>query len=308
MTFLQNLWRDLVDKHLWPVAVALVLAVAAVPFLVDSGAPASTAAVPVTPAAPALGTAPVTAQIAVAAASGGEAVSRSGKSRDPFRPLVFAKTEKAPATASATTAQAAAPVQGTPQAKAGSGSTSGGSTATGGTSTTTSPSSSTTTPATTPTTITTTKTKLFTYAITVAVRRSGLTTVRRGVRAITYLPSTAYPLVTFLGVKGDGETATFLLSDGVVVLGKGAACRPSAAQCDVVELKARENVQLVRTPKVGEPVKRFRLALLSVGLREAVTAGKKAAARAKDANATAGPALPTDLAPARQVTQTRTAG
>jgi hypothetical protein len=300
MTFFQNLWRDLVDKRLWPVAAALLLGLVAVPFLIDTGSPTPAAsAVAVVPGVVA---APVTAQIAVAAAPDGAQVERSGTSRDPFKPLVFAKVPKA-----ATTAGVGAPAKsaaGVSAPSAGVGVPSRGGGAKPAPKPTTTPTTATTTP---PPATTTTKTKLFSYAIAVAVKRAGRTTTLRGLRAITYLPSAAYPLATFLGVKADGKTATFLLSDGVGVIGTEKHCQPAATRCGVLELKAGENVVLARTPKLGEPVKRFRLILRRVALREVVPAKQTAATRKRAATraaATTGPGFPTDLAPSRQVTRT----
>lgn len=305
MTFLQNLWRDLVDKRLWPVAVALLLGLVAVPFLIDTGssAPAAPAAAAATAQVPGA----VTAQIAVAAAPGSGPVQRSGKSRDPFKPLVYAKVPKATTSATAGVGATAKTAAGTASSSSSGSSSSGGSSSTGSTSKGTTTTS--TTPTTTTTPRTTTRTKLFSYAIAVAVKRAGRTTTRRNLRAISYLPSAVYPLVTFLGVKSDGQTATFLLSDNVDVLGTGSQCRPSTTQCDVVELKAGENVLLAREPKLGEPVKRYRLVLRRVALREvAATPKAKATSRRATTRAAASalPVLADDLAPSRQVTRTRT--
>lgn len=308
MTFLQNLWRDLVDKRLWPVVVGLLVALVAVPLVISSGdTPAAvSSATPVGvvggPAAEA------TAEIAVAAVPGGRVVNRGGKSRDPFKPLVFAKTPKTPASATATAASsprgaAAGGVAGPGPSSA----SSGGTPAKPDSRPTPVPA------ATRPTT--TTRTRLLSYAMTVAVKRSGRTTTRRGIRAITYLPSSDYPLVTFLGVKSDGVTATFLLAEGVEVLNGRTACRPSDSRCELVELKATENVLLARTPKAGAAMKRFRLTVRSIALREVQATRSAAAAHSSRSSSggsrVTGGALPlsaTELAPVRQVTRATVTG
>jgi hypothetical protein len=310
MTFFQNLWRDLVDKRLWPVAIALVLAAVAVPFLIGSGsAPPVGAASSATPPA---ATGASTAQIAVAARPGDKPVRRAGAARDPFKPLVFAKSAvgtaaaaggvaASVATGTASTASGVTGVTGTAGTGGGSGAGAGAGAASGAASTPASRS--------TPTTTTVTKTKLVDYALSVQIKRSGKLTVRKGLRAVTYIPSPVYPLLSFLGVKSDGRTATFLVSDGVAVSGADRVCRPSRATCRLLELQAGDNVLLTRTPPSGGEAKRYRVRIVRLALTEttrapvARTSGRagQAATRAATARA-AGAAPPLRLAPARQVT------
>lgn len=306
MTFFQNLWRDLVDKRLWPVAIALVLAAVAVPFLIGSGSspPVGAASSATPPAA----TGASTAQIAVAARPGDKPVRRAGAARDPFKPLVFAKS--AVGTAAAASGVAASGATGTASTASGvSGVT--GTAGTGGGSGAGAASGAASTPASrsTPTTTTVTKTKLVDYALSVQIKRSGKLTVRKGLRAVTYIPSPAYPLLSFLGVKSDGRTATFLVSDGVAVSGADRVCRPSRATCRLLELQAGDNVLLTRTPPSGGEAKRYRVRIVRLALTEttrapvARTSGRAGQATTRAATArAAGAAPPLRLAPARQVT------
>ncbi|MCW3015305.1 MAG: hypothetical protein JWO02_2397 [Solirubrobacterales bacterium] len=289
MTFFQNLWRDLVDKRLWPVAIVLILAAIAVPFLINTGSSKPTAAAPA--ATPATAEAS-TGQVAVAVNTDDKPVTRAGKARDPFRPLVFAKAAKAAASATTAGAAGAAPSSSgtTPgsggSAPAGSGNASPGS----GSTTTTSPQ--------------TTKTTWFDYALSLQLKRSGKLTTRRGVRAITYLPSPAYTLLSYLGVKTDGKTATFLVSDGVTVSGADRVCRPSRTNCRLLELKAGDNVLLARTPANGGAIKHYRLMISRIALIE-VTPKLPTASTSRAATGLS--AL--HLSPGRQVTGTsRTTG
>ncbi len=308
MTFLQNLWRDLVDKHLWPVALLLVAAAVAVPFLVGKGSsePVSSTAAPGTAAAPLPG------QVAVAVADGEQPVERSGDARDPFKPLVFDKAAKAVAAATAATAAGTSSATRATSTSASSSAPSSAGATKGSSSASTTP-STTTTPDTTPppaTTTpaagkTTTKTKLYTYGIDVLIKRGGRTTTRNNVQAVSYLPSPAYPIAAFIGVKNDGKTAIFLLSGGVKVLSEKAACVPTRAACTVVELGAGENVLLSTVPRLGEPMKRYRLMVRAVALEPAKTEAQKGkSTRANRSADDVDLAKALRLAPLRTITST----
>lgn len=257
MSFLQNLWRDLVDKRLWPVAIVLVLAAVAVPILIGGGSDdgETTAALPTT-----TGGAAAQAQVAVAVDSDINPKSRAGKSRDPFKALVYAKVPKTAKGASTTGPGGAAtgPVTpttpATPATPASPGV--GGSTATS--------SGSAVKPA-SPSPTTTTKLRRYAYAMTVQVKRSGNTTTKRNLRAVSYLPSKIDPILTFLGVTKDGN-ATFLVADGVAVKGKKSDCRPSVTDCHLIEVQPGGDLLVARIPKLGEPVRRFRILIRKVGL------------------------------------------
>lgn len=298
MSFFQNLWRDLVDKRLWPVAVALVLAAIAVPLIIGSGSEAELDSAAPAPAAPAA----AQPQVAVADAPDAKQRSRSGKSRDPFKALVFAKVAKT-ASATAGTGAGTTPSSGgaagspsgqagsvVPVAPSGSGTTKPGATPPGKT-TPAAPS-------------TTTTTRLFDYALSFQVKRSGKLATSRGVRAVSYVPSASYPLLSFLGVKANGKTATFLVSDRVTVSGNDRVCRPSRAACRFLELEAGDNVLLAKAPPKGQGIRHFRLMLGRVGLvpvRRTTTAKSARTARAAgDQDWTA----ELNLQPARAVSRT----
>ncbi|MCW3040649.1 MAG: hypothetical protein JWM31_2554, partial [Solirubrobacterales bacterium] len=253
MSFLNNLWRDLVDKRLWPVAVALILLAVAVPILIGGGDDASdTAAVPPAPVESPV----VQAQIAVAVDGDTPQRARPGRSRDPFKALVFAKVKAADATAgsgasaSGTTSTAATTAPG-PTANGG-GSSPSSTTTPATTPSTTTPTAPTTTPTVPSTsTSTSTTTRLYDYALSLQTKRAGELTTRRRVLPVSYVPSAAYPLLSFVGVKSGTEIATFIVSSGVEVTGNDRVCRPSRARCQILELKAGDNVLLARTPPPG---------------------------------------------------------
>src|SRR5690242_12377234 len=108
MSFLRNVLRDLVEKRLWPVAIALVAALVAVPIVLggssDAGAPAADVA-----AAPA-GAAdqPAAGAEAVSLATPAEGpVDRPGKTRDPFVQHHLPKVKSLDATVSSAVKTAA---------------------------------------------------------------------------------------------------------------------------------------------------------------------------------------------------------
>lgn len=321
MSFLQNLWRDLVDKRLWPVAVALVLAAVAVPVLMGGGSSTVTPA----PAAPApTGAAvPGTAQVTVAVDAGTKERSRAGSARDPFKPLIFAKVAKATggpttgATASAEIGSSSA--AGSTRSSGGSGALSappslgtGSGNGTGSTPPKSSPVSPSTpsTPSVSPTTpgVTHTQTtrRFYTYALTLQLKRSGQISWRHNLQAVSYVPSPSAPLLAFLGVRSDGKTATFLVGDRVQVTGKAASCRPSPENCRFLELKQGDTVLFAKVPANGAAAKHYRLSLTRVAFVPVSKATRAAAARRTRA---AGSAAAPALAPAQQVTRSvRTAG
>lgn len=295
MTFFQNLWRDLVDKKLWPVAVVLVLAAVAVPVLVGSGASSgddvAAVPVPVTPPPAGIG------DVSVAVPDTTKQRSRSGAARDPFAPLVYAKTPKAPAVTGAPAAKSGGTVAAVASKSPVAASPASAST---GTSTTSSSAPKAATPTVSPTTTTTTSTKLVEYAVALRTKRSGKVTTRRAVRPLSYVPSAAYPLLTFLGMKKEGTVATFLVRDDVLVTGADRVCRPSRATCRFLELKTGDDVLIAKVPPAGQDIRHFRMRVGAVSVVDA----KKATAA--DARARAFRNLPAISIPMAAVTTTRT--
>lgn len=287
MTFLRNLWRDLVDKKLWPVAVALVLAAVAVPVLIPIGSSDKTGVVP-----PPAAAAPATdgGEITVAVAHDDREHARSGKARDPFKPEVFAKVPKtATATATGTggtTASGSTSSSGTPattpaattthSSPAASGSSTSTSSGSGATSGPAAPSSTPSAPA--------VKRKWFANTITLQLKRAGKKTKRAGVKAITYLPSPSYPLLAFLGNTANGRRATFAVMDGVVVTGPDRVCRPSRTRCEIVELGLDDELLFTKPPADPSKAKHYRLTIRRIGMTEVAkpltSTGTKASARA----------------------------
>ncbi|UTI62555.1 hypothetical protein NBH00_14425 [Paraconexibacter antarcticus] len=309
MSFFQNLWRDLVEKRLWPVAAALVVAAVAIPLLIGGGSSDTAAAPAPLPGEQEAALVPSTPQVTVAGAPSDVARSRAGASRDPFKPLVFAKAPKAAvatsATGAASTVATAATSSSTKPATSGGSTPTAGSTSTGSSSSSSSGSSgsgssgtaTTVTPkVTTPATVKPSLTK-FVYALTLTLKRSGQKSMRHNLQAVSYVPSPSAPLLAFLGVRADGRTATFLVGDRVTVSGNDLVCRPSLKDCRFLEIKQGANILFSKTPVRGT-AKHYRLVLNRVALVPVSKATKAAAARRIRA---AGSAAAPELAPAQLV-------
>lgn len=205
MSAVRNIWTDLVDKRLWPLALVLLLALIAVPVLLVKPAPdASGPATPVADAGPAaLLTDPAAVQ------SGTKGGPISGRFKNPFLQQHLPKLVESGTSASASSG----PSSGGGSADSGSSPAGGGGGggSTGGGSTGSSQSDD--------APVTTLKVKF------------GPSGGRRSVRTLTAgqpLPTGSNPLIVLIEVKG--ETAEFLVSSEAQPQGDGQ-CKPNKAIC-----------------------------------------------------------------------------
>ena len=288
MSFLRNLWSDLVEKKLWPVAIALVLALVAVPLVISSGG-AEEAAAPL-PGEGASAAAGVTAAQVALMPGTPVRLDRAGKQRNPFKqqhvPKAAATGTTGVVSASGSALAAAADAVKAAQAVSGGGGQASTPTTTG--QATTPP------PATTPAKPSPSKDDTIQEAFTVVlnVNQVGNDPVRRQVGRLTPLPSAATPYFVYLGVLKDRRTAVFLLSSEVKADGEGT-CRPKGTDCQTVELEAgdrevfdvlagdgsverRYEVRLARVEKDGVPTK-AKAAKVSAKQRATTKAAAKAA-------------------------------
>lgn len=245
MSFAKNLWTDLVEKHLWPVALVLLLALVAVPVALGGGS--DDAAVSVPPGATgSTGASALTAQVALEQTSPVRR-DRAGKERDPF------KQPKVAGSAVGATGIVAPPLTKTPSDGGGSVSGTGISAppliktpSHGGKSTDPTPAKPTrpTTPTTPEQTPPPTSPKrpppapdpLDSYVVTLVLGKTGTQRDRETVERLTPLPSGTTPFLAYVGVLPDEKTAVFLLSSDVKASGEGA-CKPRTSSCETVELR-----------------------------------------------------------------------
>jgi len=231
--FSSDLWADMREKRLWPVAVALVLALIAVPLVLAKPAeqpPSSAMPTAAKSELPELGL-----QVLTPEDTGGEGSALDlFDSRDPFRPpqsVIDASNPKV------TPAAAAPTTTGTPVATGPSGATStagaagssgdssgsGGSVGGGGE---------------TPTRVRPApKAQAYTYVIDVTLTRGNHTRRIKGMRRLDMLPNSSSPLLVFLGVDSKAANAVFLADSSLELAGEGK-CKPSDDDCNFLYLGA----------------------------------------------------------------------
>lgn len=233
MNVLSDTWRGLVQRRLWPVALLLLAAAAAVPFLLAEEEPAPVANVTAPAPADDAADQPIVAVAATTAREIGRDVV--GSRKDPFRPAIPARKGK-PAKVAPSSSGSATPA-GYGGSGGGGGDTSGGGSTGGGT-------TPTTTPPSTGGGVQVTPRKRYEVA-TIAVRFGDSSGRRelRDLRRLKALPSVGELAVIYLGLTDDNRSAVFLVDEGTVVQGDGT-CRPSPQNCQTVELREGDTIFL----------------------------------------------------------------
>jgi hypothetical protein len=261
MSAVRNLVNDLVDRRLWPVALALLGALVAVPMLLGGGskAPASAPAVPLAAAA---GTAAPNAQAAVALSQPSTSTNptyRPGPVRNPFA------QHKVPAPA--TTNPSSAPAPSAPSVPSSApGVPSGG----GGVPVTATP----IVPGSGGGRRDATETNV--WRVNLRFGEAGDQKTHKDIPRLSPLPSATDPFFIFLGVLADGKTAVFLISSDTTATGDGK-CKPNPEQCDTIEMRAGDT-EFFDVAQGNAGVTQYELDLLKV-FKNTVK-GKAAAAKA----------------------------
>jgi hypothetical protein len=280
MSFLRNLATDLVEKRLWPIAAALVAALVAVPLALGGGGKAVAPAAPAAPAAG--GSAEGVARTLKVSGSVPAERSRPGRARNPFEVLRGGEETAAPS-GGGTTAVVAAPVTSTVgpagalgnagatgvpsapgSAPAGSGGTQGDGSPGGG-----SPGGG--------------DGELDVYRVSLRFGRPGAMRTIRDIARLTPLPSADNPFFVFLGVLKDRKTLVFMLSSDTQATGDGK-CRPSARDCQTIELQAGDTEFFDLVTEAGTAVQ-YQMDVKGLDRVEARTAARAAAARARGSRA-----------------------
>jgi len=244
MRAVRDAWEELVERRLWPVALLLVAALVAVPVVLAKQPATDTAAAPVdAPPAAAAASADLRTSgdlvVSVAGGAGAGAPLR-GHAKNPFK-----QQHVPPRAAQAGTA----PTGGAPVAPAGGGSSDGGSG--GGSTGGGEPAPQT-----------------YTYAsIDVRFGRAGMfLRTLHDVPRLTPLPSSTQPIVIFMGMRADRETAVFMVSTDVHAQGEGR-CMPSKKLCEAIELR-RDQIALLDWAEPDGSVTQYELDLIDVTLHE----------------------------------------
>lgn len=272
MSFFKNVLADLIEKRLWPVAIALVAALVAVPIVLGgssdpSGTPVAGVATPST----ASGAGTSKAEVVSLEEQAAGKVQRKGSLKNPFvqhhQPKVTTASEIASSTSPSSTSS--------PSASSGSSNAS-----TGGTSDT--PSSTTTTPKTDTDDNTSTK-KSTTYRVTFEFGEQGAMRTYNNVARLTPLPSSDNPFFVYLGLAEDGKSAIFLI-DGTAEASGDGKCSPSHDDCQQIALKAGDTEFLDVASGTAGTVE-YTLTLKSIKKATAASAAKAAKARARESKA-----------------------
>jgi hypothetical protein len=274
MSYLRSTITDLREKRLWPVALALVAALVAIPLLLSaSGESAPVAQRPETgPAVPATS--------AASTVSVQEQATRSrlpGRGHDPFAQQQTASTVTSGAKSTATTKTAALGSSGSAAAT--------GSTASGGTGVATAPASTvpptTTTPPSTPTTTSkpapTGLTSFQAYHVTVSITnaKGGLDTLDP-LERLSFLPSGRQPLLVQLGVLKGGRRVLFVVLPGTVVTGPGT-CTPGPIDCEILSLAPGQTEGLsMQSPTGVVSVAQFAVTAITADQHSSTAAADKA--------------------------------
>lgn len=220
--FLLDLWHDLKEKRLWPVAVVLLAALVAVPVLLAKPSSAPPAAAPKATAA---GPKPdVLKQLAKVKL--GEDVPGDGSTLgvfdpgDPFTPPKGA-IKKADDGSTTTSGPSTGNTSATP-----GGTDTGGGTTPGGTDGGTGGTPNGGTGGGT----TTTTTTAYKYVVDLTFTANGRTRRIKGMEKLGMLPNQSSPLLIFMGVTPNGSDAVFLVDSTLEAAGEGR-CRPSESEC-----------------------------------------------------------------------------
>jgi hypothetical protein len=220
MSVINDTWRFLVGRRLWPVAILLVAAAVAVPMLLAKD-PAPAPAEAPTVAVKADKDAVLAEDPIVTQASDGDRSGRRqvlGSRKDPFKPKVTPTPTPKPETAA------------TVDTGASTGPSTGAATGGETPSTGASPAPDTTTP------VVPKKKKYELYELSVRFGVSSGQPPHKRVKRLQALPSNSNPVLIYLGVLDDKKTAVFLLDSGVVAQGDGD-CKPSRAQCETIQVR-----------------------------------------------------------------------
>lgn len=225
--FLLDLWHDLKEKRLWPVAVVLLAGLVAVPVLLAKPAPEPPAPAPVATGA---GVPKADELKQLAKVKLGDEEPGDGSTLgvfDPSNPFTPPKgAVKKQKDSSSTTA---GPSSGVDSGAPGSVDTGGGTGGTGGGTTPTVPGG---TPGGTPNGNPGggTTTTIYKYVVDLTFTANGRTRRIKGMEKLDMLPSQSSPLLIFMGVTPKGSDAVFLVDSTLEAAGEGR-CKPSSSEC-----------------------------------------------------------------------------
>ena len=257
-SFFRSVVDDLVEKRLWPVAVVLGIALIGIPLLLSKPAGKETTAAPATAAPAVAAGGPLSAFQPVVNTTGKKSSEirkqlEGFDSKDPFKPQniggggesadgsVEVQGGGGPPSDGGSVDVSDAPPLGTSGGGSGDGSTTGS-----GGGTTTKP-----------------QTFYYTYAADVRFGKEG-NLDRKTLQQFRSLPSSQDPVLVFMGVKEDGETAIFLLSSAASTTGEGN-CEPDDT-CTFLYMKKGDK-QRIEAVNSNDEIITYELVLLDIDVK-----------------------------------------
>ena len=210
-TFFRSVWADLVDKRLWPVALALVVAVVAVPVLLHKSAKPVDAAAPAPNASATGPRLPVGTDVSLEQ-DHAQGLLGLGHLHDPFHQLHVPKS--ASGITSSTISSSTTSSGGSGSSSSGGSSSGGGSSSNGGSTT---------------------------HKATAAKVSVQFGPTGRSLKSYSLTPGTALiaasdPVLVLLGVQSNGKAA-FLVSSDASPQGDGT-CSPSRSVCTTMYMRS----------------------------------------------------------------------
>jgi hypothetical protein len=261
MNVFADTWRGLVRRRLWPLAVVLVAALAATPFLLAKK-PAAVAA-PAVAAAPKTADDPGASFVSLADQASASAATRRrvlGGEKDPFAPKPVRKVKKKKTPATATPAATPGPPAGSVPP--------GSAPPTG------------TPPVTAPPAPTNPK-----YSIKVRFGLSDAELATSVLERLEPLPSEKSPVLVYEGVENGGDVAIFSIPGSVTAQGDGK-CLPSPQNCETLKLSAGDT-EFITVTDTGDPATdaQFQLDLVKIYKSKTTDTGAEAGASADGSSA-----------------------
>lgn len=274
----ESVWRELQSRHLLPVAILLIAALAAIPFLLAKDPePAGPVSAPVS----GVGASTTSASpddSAVTLVSTGERTKRRrvlGARKNPFEPAPAPKNVKK---ATVLGSDPGSPQTQTQTAQTGGStpsSTSGGSTPPASTPPASAP------PASAPAAP---KPHYELYSLTVRFGSTDSDLQKSNLPRLKALPTSEDPVLVYLGLAKDNKTAIFMVDSNVTPTGDGN-CDPSPANCETIRLKVGDTEFFDVEDENGQVTAQYQLDLLNIKKSTTASASKAQAARAKASKA-----------------------
>jgi hypothetical protein len=283
MSPISNLWRQLVQRRLWPVAVLLIAALAGVPLVLAKEPEAEPAPAPqatTDDSSSELATAPIVAMATDADRSKRRKVL--GKAKNPFVKPANPETpvDSGPTAVDQANDVAASSGGGGPTKLADNVTINAGSPGPGGGAPSPSLGGSPVSPVTTapPTEPDAKPVSRERYSLT--VRFGGDDSLERmNVKRLEALPLGEEPLVVYLGVADNGRSAEFMVDSTVSAEGDGR-CEPDPNTCETIRLREGETEFFDVLDENGESIGKYQLDLIEIHGGRGSSSGRTAAARA----------------------------